>query len=121
MKIVTEEDIEEGDEKQTIDRLVEIDIDDKALAVIGRSEALPYSVLVINHAVPKWHRKEYINYIKKNFAEYFDPKEAQKECDHVLRKVEELAEQLELNYINAKCNNDCLPLFDFEINLNEND
>lgn len=34
--------------KQKVERLVEIEIDDKALAMQARIEALPYSIFVIN-------------------------------------------------------------------------
>jgi hypothetical protein len=61
--------------KQKVEKLVEVEIDDKALAMQARIDALPYSVFVINQAAAKYHRKEIFSYMKKNFSEYFDSKE----------------------------------------------
>ena len=39
--------------RQKIERFVEVDIDDKALALQSRIEALPYSIFTINQASGK--------------------------------------------------------------------
>lgn len=99
----------------------EIEIEDRALAVPARFDNVPFSIFVINEAVPKWHRREMAAYLKKTFADHFDGKDIQKECDAILKAADVMAEQIENTYIATKCNDEILPCFDFEINLNEND
>ena len=101
-------------------KYAEMEIADKVLAVAARIDALPYSVYVISQAGPKWQRKEVISYLKKNSGEYFEGRDAQKDCDVIQRKAEELAELLEKRWLEATITED-LPCFDFEINLNDTD
>ena len=53
-KMEVEEDytnLETGEiQKQTVERLVEIDVDDKALAISTRIDSVPYSIFAINQA-----------------------------------------------------------------------
>jgi hypothetical protein len=50
-KVEYEEEL--GEIKQKIEKMVEIDYDDKALAVAARLDAVPYSIFVINQAAPR--------------------------------------------------------------------
>jgi hypothetical protein len=50
-KVEIEEDL--GDSKQKLEKIVEIEYDDKALAINARVDALPYSIFVINQAAPR--------------------------------------------------------------------
>ena len=109
----------EEDEDQ--DRMHEIDIEDRALAVPARVDSVPFSIFVINEAVPKWHRREIVNFLKKAFADHFEGKDAVKETESILRAAEEMAEKIENKFIADNCDEEAMPCFDFEINLNEND
>ena len=60
-------------------------------------------------------------YLKKTFADHFEGKDSQKEIDAILQVADELAELIENKFIEKNCDDENLPLFDFEINLNEND
>lgn len=109
------------EEEEDPDKVQEIEIDDRALAVPARFDNVPFSIFVFNEAVPKWHRKEIVNYIKKAFADHFEGKDAQKETETILKAADDMAEQIEEQYIANNCDDENMPCFDFEINLNEND
>ena len=110
-----------ADEDEDQSKMYEIEIEDRALAVPARVDGVPFSIFVINEAVPKWHRKEMVNYIKKAFADLFDGKDAQKEIEAILKVADDMAEAIENEYIIKNCDDETMPCFDFEINLNEND
>lgn len=54
-------------------------------------------------------------------GEYFDNKDPAKDIDPLIKMCEEISEQLENNYIQIIYDEDTMPLFDFDINLNENE
>ena len=109
------------EEKRIIERTVEIEIDDKVLLVPARVDLAAYSIYTINESAGKWQRKEVFNNLKKNYAEYFEGKDIQKECDQMNVRCEEIAQIIENNFIQDTVNDDSFPLFDFEINLNDTD
>jgi hypothetical protein len=74
------------------------------LAVQARNDSAPFSVYVFNEAVPKWHRREIVHFIKKTFADHFEGKDSQKETDSILKAAEELAEAIENKFIEKTCN-----------------
>lgn len=59
--------------------------------------------------------------MKKNFGDYFDPKEAQKDLDPMNKQAEEIAQEIEDAYLKMTVDDDIMHLFDFDINLAEND
>lgn len=71
--------------------------------------------------MPRFHRKDVFSYLKKNFAEYFDSKEPQKDLEVPIKNAEAGAEKIENAYIDSICGEDMLPMFDFDINLNDAD
>ncbi len=74
---------------------------------------------MVNQAAGRLHRKEVLHFLKKNFQEYLDSKDPQKDMEVLTKKVEETAENLERNYVQLVGNDDNFPVFDFEINLND--
>lgn len=73
----------------------------------------------MNELVPRTHRREFFHYLKKNFAEYFDGRDIQKEVDELGRKSDEIAKEIEGRFITAIHHPDNMPEFTFEINLND--
>lgn len=61
-----------------------------------------------------------IHNIKKNFAEFFNTKESQKEIEAIQEKTEEIASKIDQEFVAMNCS-EALPCFEFEINLNEAD
>lgn len=64
-------------------------------------------------------RREIFNYIRKNFADYFDGKDIQKEIEEMIRRADYLADSIENRFLELNSDPDAMPLFDFEINLND--
>ena len=60
---------------------------------------MPYSVWVINQAVPRQHRRDMFSFIRKNYVEYFDGRDIQKDCDAMAKKAEDFAENIEERFI----------------------
>lgn len=87
--------------------------------VPARIDALPYAIYVINQAVPRIQRREIFNIVKKSFAEYFDGKDIQKECEEMCRRADWLADSIENKFLELNVDEDALPMFDFDINLND--
>ena len=73
----------------------------------------------MNEYVPRTHRREVFNYLKKNFAEYFDGKDIQKETDEMAKKADLIAQGIDQAFITAVSHPDERPEFSFEINLND--
>ena len=80
---------------------------------------MPYSIFVMNEIVPRTHRREFFNYLKKNFAEYFDGRDIQREIDEMSRRSDEIAKEMDDRFINAISHPEYMPEFSFEINLND--
>lgn len=78
-----------------------------------------YSIFVLNEIVPRTHRREFFNYLKKNFADYFDGRDIQREVDEMARRADDIAKELDQRFINAIHHPDNMPEFLFEINLND--
>lgn len=62
------------EKKEPIETLVEMDQEDKGLAICTRN-ALPYSIHVIHHTAARCHRAEIINQINKHYPDIFGDKE----------------------------------------------
>ena len=97
------------------------ELDDKSLAVAARYDNVPYSIFVFNEAVPKAHRREIVNYIKKNYADHFDGKDSQREGDAIFEIADDIAQNLENKFIETHCDDERFPCFDFDLNLNDNE
>jgi len=108
--------------KSVVLKEVEQDVDDKTLLVAARTDALPYSVYVLNQSVPRQHRHELFAYLRKNYADHFphlNPDQLQKEIEALNQKADQVAETIENRFLEQNVDPDTLPLFDFEINLGE--
>lgn len=73
----------------------------------------------MNEIVPRTHRREFFAYLKKNFSEYFEGRDIQKDMDELSRRADEIAKEIESNFINCIHHPDNMPEFSFEINLND--
>ena len=73
----------------------------------------------MNEIVPRQHRREIFHYLKKNFADYFDGKDLQKELDEMSKRTEQLAQQHDQEFVQLYSDRINRPEFVFEINLND--
>ncbi len=94
---------------------MEIDFDDKVMLLQARNDACPYAIFVLHKAAPRQHRKEMLSLVKKV------PELEGSDIDAAAQQIEDLAEDFESKWIKLNCDEDNLPLFDFDINLNENE
>ena len=85
--------------RQKVEKLVEVDFDDKGLAVASTNENVAYSIYTLNQAAARVHRKEVFHLMKKNFGEYFDTKDPQKDIDPIVKRMEELADKIDDKYV----------------------
>ena len=65
------------------------------------------------------HRREILNYIKKNYADHFEGRDLQREVDELTEMAENIASSVEQLYLEQTVDEEKMPLFDFEINLND--
>ena len=67
-------------ETAPVERIVEMDQDDKALSVVARPNSLQYSAYVINEYAARCHRRDFLEQIVRQCFDFFDGKpERQKE------------------------------------------
>lgn len=122
-KVEEEEDGIDTEGKPTINfisKMVEIEqVEDKALLIPARVDSTPNEIFVINQIVPKIQRREAFNMIKKNFSEYFDGRDIHKVIEEMNKRADAIADLVEETFVAKHSDPDVLPLFDFEINLND--
>ncbi len=108
----------EGEEPKVEEeeKWVEIELEDKVLLLQARNDAAPYAIFVLHKAAPRWHRKEMMTVVKKYCTEFEGA-----DIDALTQKVELVADNFEDKWIENYCDEDKLPLFDFDINLNDNE
>ncbi len=70
----------------------------------------------MHQAAPRWHRREMMLAVKKYCQEFEGV-----DFDALGKKVEEIAGKFEDKWIEQNTDEDALPLFEFDINLNEKD
>ena len=120
-----EEEFVEVDEKtgaeyyRKVERLVEIDIDDKVLVFPALVSARDYTIYALNQSAPRAHRREFYNALKKNFVDYFEGRDAVKDYESYTKLTEQLHEKIEKRFIEENFDEEKMPILDFEINLNE--
>lgn len=100
-------------------QVVEIEMDDKAYLIPARVDSLPFSIYVLNQAASRAHRHEIFGYLRKNFAEFFDGRDGQKDIDELCAIADDLYEQIEEYFLRKYSEPDLCPKFDFEINVND--
>lgn len=81
--------------KRIVYKDVEVEQDDRALLIPARVDALNYSIFVLNEIVPRTHRREFFNYLKKNFSDYFEGRDIQKEVDELSKRADEIAKEID--------------------------
>lgn len=114
--------VEDGAESaRKVERLVEIDYDDKVLVFPALVPQKDYSIYAFNQMAPRAHRREMFNSLKKFFADYFDGRDTAKDMETFQKKAEGLYEAVEKRFIDEIYDEERMPLLDFEINLNNDD
>jgi hypothetical protein len=104
---------------RVVERVVEIDIDDKVLIFPSMVGGRDYSIIAFNQSAPRAHRREFFASIKKAFGDYFEGRDPIKDFDAFTKRTEQMYEAIERRFLDETVDEDNMPLLDFEINLNE--
>jgi hypothetical protein len=65
------------------------------------------------------HRREILTLLKKNFPEYFEGRDIARDLDDIARFSDRINENIETGFIDKHFHPEHMPLFEFEINVNE--
>lgn len=105
---------EEGAEKQDgkLGASIEIEQENKAIAVNGRLQGLPYTVDVINQYAGRVAREGFVDGIIKQLPEFFKDNEKEQA---ILERAAKLCSEREESYIAEKCAPFVTPFFDYAV------
>lgn len=78
-----------GEPTEPVERIMELDQDDKALAITGRPTGLPYSAFVINEYAQRMHRKDFMEMVVRHCFDFFDGR-PEKQAE-IMKCAEEMA------------------------------
>ena len=95
---------------------VEIDQDDKSVAMNGRLAALPYTVTIINQSASRCAREDFLDGVKKLVPEFFAG-ENMNNYRSVMTLSEQFCSDREYEYISSKCSEYELPHFEVPCNV----
>ena len=84
------------------------------MAVNPRIKDAPFALYVSNQAASRVHRRETLQLAKKGGADFEGL-----DADVVLKRAEQIAEHMENRFIEAVCDDDSFPNFDFDINAHD--
>lgn len=99
--------------------LVEVDMDDRVYVFPSQVFGKDYSLYALNQYAPRAYRRDIFNVAKKVYAENFEGRDAQKDLEAFTNRTEELQEHFEQRFISEVYDEEKMPIFDFEININD--
>lgn len=99
------------------EKLVEVDQDEKALAVLTSSKDLSYTCYVVNTYAERQHRHEFLHYINKAVSDYFhDNPNRQKEYQD---RADSEAEATLNKFVSKTCGEYELPCLTYAVNAHD--
>lgn len=66
-----EHELEEGKQTEPVERFMELEQNDLALAITGRPQGLQYSALVMHEYAQRVHRKDFVEQVVRQCADFF--------------------------------------------------
>lgn len=115
---VTEIDEETGQEvKKTVERHQEIEIDDKVYLIPAMVGPRDYTIYSLNQSAPRAFRRDVFNLIRRQFADYFEGRDANEDFDEFAKISEEIYDEIENKFLAENVDEEKMPLFDFEYDL----
>jgi len=104
------------------EHLQEIEMDDRVYVFPAQVFGKDYTLYTFNQYVPRAFRRDIFNVVKKIYGEqYFEGRDANKDLETFTRRTEELQELFEKRFIDEIYDEEKMPIFDFEININDSD
>lgn len=94
------------------EKMIDMDEDDKALAISARPATLNYSVFVIHQYAQRVHRHDFLTAFTKACPDAFQENQKQREIQEV---ADLLAEKIEAEWIQSHCGEYELPCLDFNV------
>jgi hypothetical protein len=97
-------------------------MDDRVYVFPSQVFGKDYTLYTFNQYAPRAFRRDIFNAVKKVFGEtYFEGRDATKDLEALARRTDELQELFEQRFIDEIHDDEKMPLFDFEININDTD
>ena len=104
--------------KKKVERFQEIDIEDKVFVIPAVVGVRDYTIYAFNQSAPRAFRRDVFNLIRKQMPEFFDGRNADDDFDEFAKISEEIYDDIENKFIAENVDEEKMPLFDFEINVN---
>lgn len=105
--------------KRKQERMVEIDIDDKVLVFPALVSQRDYTIYSLNQSAPRAYRREIYATIRKHFGDYFEGRDQHADQEKFNKLTEDIYDAIEKRFIDDNQDEEKMPVFDFEINLND--
>jgi hypothetical protein len=97
-------------------------MDDRVYVFPSQVFGKDYTLYTFNQYAPRAFRRDIFHAVKKVFGEtYFEGRDATKDLEALARRTDELQELFEQRFIDEIHDDEKMPLFDFEININDTD
>lgn len=104
--------------KKKVERFQEIDIEDKVFVIPAVVGTRDYTIYAFNQSAPRAFRRDIFNLIRKQMPEFFEGRNADDDFDEFAKISEEIYEEIENKFLAENVDEEKMPLFDFEINVN---
>lgn len=78
-----------------------------------------YTIYAINQSAPRAFRRDVFNLMRKQMPEFFEGRNPDEDFDEFAKISEEIHEGIENKFIEENVDEEKMPLFDFEININQ--
>ena len=111
---------ENGEEyKKKVEKLHEIEIEDKVFLIPAVVGIRDYTIYAFNQSAPRAFRRDVFTLLRKQMPEFFEGRNAEEDFDEFAKISEEIYDEIENKFIAENVDEEKMPLFDFEINLNQ--
>lgn len=102
-----------------IEKMVEIEHDDKVLLFPSMVSGKDYSIYAFSQNAPRVHRREMFNALRKHVADHFDGRDAHKDHEAFAKATDEMHDKIEKRFIDEIYDEEKMPLLDYELNIND--
>ena len=104
-----------------VERLVEIEQEDRVLVHPAQIVNKDYTIYALNQNAPRVQRREFFNAVKKTFADHFEGRDEARDKEVFNRRTEQVFAGLEKQWIDEIFHEEKMPIIDFDISVNEAD
>jgi hypothetical protein len=105
--------------KHKVEKMQEIEIEDKVYIIPAVVGVRDYTIYSFNQSAPRAFRRDVFNLIRKQMPEFFEGRNPEEDFDEFAKISEEIYDDIENKFIAENVDEEKMPLFDFEINVNQ--